>query len=151
MISEFYWPRDSIQLYNCYWIVFVVEPIPTIYFANYLFIAHMYHYGFCTVFHFMVQSCVQLSKTKECNTGYKKTFRIVLHLLSNCFNLSTYFRREELLKFNISFHAANKEWSDHSTKRHSCEKQFPYDVPRSKYTIILLNFDSLPLNPCHSS
>ena len=26
----------------------------------------------------------------------------VLHLLSNCFHLSTYIRREELLKFNIS-------------------------------------------------
>ena len=36
-------------------------------------------------------------------------------VLSNCFHLSTYFRREELLKFNISYHAANKERSDHST------------------------------------
>ena len=40
----------------------------------------------------------------------------VLHLLSNCFQFSAYFRREELSKFNISYHAANREWSDHSTE-----------------------------------
>ena len=39
----------------------------------------------------------------------------ILYLLSNCFHLSTYLCREELLKFNISYHAANKEWFDHST------------------------------------
>ena len=53
----------------------------------------------------------------------------VLHLISSdCFHLSTYFRREELLKFNINYHAANKVWSDHST-----ENKQPHELANGNF------------------
>ena len=55
--------------------LYLLSSLFPLYFANYLFIAHIYYYGFRTVFHLMVQSSVQLSKTIECNTGYKETIQ----------------------------------------------------------------------------
>ena len=46
---------------------------------------------------------------------FQKSIKNIFYLLFNFFILSTYFRREELLSFKMCYHAANEEWSHHST------------------------------------